>query len=299
MADTQRSLDKGLPEGLPWNGTIGLLLDGVSVPRLAQRLYQWADSPVFEALYLHTRFAELRELSPCLVHIPHQHHPILVQFLLASRQEWGVLVFSEQPWQHMVSHFRWLVSVVHPLGEEVLLRIADPAVVHILLEHAGRIQSPTLFGPCNQFVSADTVRGCWHLDRRPGNTPKADHGRRYRLSDEQICLLDDVNFRNVLLRLNRHMHDYFPDYQTQATPQQRWQHLQQLASAACARGFNSELDITLYANIHGLLGVHALEKHTDLNTLLDTPSGQTPTQRIQHIAQLAERRAEAEQWRPV
>jgi hypothetical protein len=35
-----------------------------------------------------------------------------------------------------------------PQGEEVLLRIADPAVTRALLVHAHSIKDPTLFGPC-------------------------------------------------------------------------------------------------------------------------------------------------------
>jgi hypothetical protein len=46
-------------------------------------------------------------------------------------------------------------------------------------------------------------------------------------------------------------------YQAHATPPQRWEHLHALASAAYDRGLNTELDITLYANIHGFLGERA------------------------------------------
>lgn len=292
MSDAHYPLENGLPQGLPWNGTVGLLLDGVSVENLAQRLYQWGESPVFEPLYHGTRWADLMDISPCLVQINTQGDPVLAQFLSASREEWGYLLFSDHTWEHMIAHLRWLTSVGHPLGEEVLLRIADPAVTHALLTYAESIKDPSLFGPCTHIVTADTALECWHQNLRPGDAPKTDHGKRYRLNAEQISRLDQVNFRNVVMRLDQHMHTHFPHYQAHAAPQQRREHLQALASASYDRGFNSELDITLYANIHGFLGEQALVEHPDLNALLETPSARTLTQRIEHIAHVASQRAE-------
>ncbi|MFJ5240796.1 DUF4123 domain-containing protein [Pseudomonas neuropathica] len=290
MLKSEFPLENGLPQGLPWNGTVGLLLDGVSVEKLPQHLYQWTENPEFEPLYLGTRWAELGDISPCLVQIKAQNNPVLTRFLNASRQEWGHLVFSDQSWDQLVAHFRWLTSVMHPLGEEVLLRIADPAVTHALLAHAETIKDPTLFGPCKQIVTADAALDCWYINNRPGNAPEPDHSKRYRLSEAQLSQLDEVNFRNVVMRLDAHMQEYFPSYQAQSTPQQRWEHLHALASTSYDRGFNTELDITLYANIHGFLGERALEEHPDLDAILKTPSEQTPAQRLERVADIAQER---------
>ncbi len=291
MLKSEFPLENGLPQGLPWNGTVGLLLDGVSIEKLPQHLYQWTENPEFEPLYLGTRWAELGDISPCLVQIKAQNNPVLTRFLNASRQEWGHLVFSDQSWDQLVAHFRWLTSVMHPLGEEVLLRIADPAVTHALLAHAETIKDPTLFGPCTQIVTADAALDCWYINNRPGNAPEPDHSKRYRLSEAQLSQLDEVNFRNVVMRLDAHMQEYFPGYQAQSTPQQRWEHLHALASTSYDRGFNTELDITLYANIHGFLGERALEEHPDLDAILKTPSEQTPAQRLERVADIAQERA--------
>ena len=291
MLKSEFPLENGLPQGLPWNGTVGLLLDGVSVEKLPQHLYQWTENPEFEPLYLGTRWAELGDISPCLVQIKAQNNPILTRFLNASREEWGHLVFSDQSWDQLVAHFRWLTSVMHPLGEEVLLRIADPAVTHALLAHAETIKDPTLFGPCKQIVTADAALDCWYINNRPGSAPAPDHSKRYRLSEAQLSQLDEVNFRNVVMRLDAHMQEYFPSYQAQSTPRQRWEHLHAQASTSYDRGFNTELDITLYANIHGFLGERALEEHPDLDAILKTPSEQTPAQRLEQVADIAQERA--------
>jgi hypothetical protein len=292
MLNSEWTLENGLPQHLPWNGTVGLLLDGVSVEKLPQRLYQWTQSPVFEPLYLGTRWAGVLDISPCLVQIKTPNDPVLTHFLSASGQEWGHLVFSDHPWGDLVAHWRWLTSVWHPQGVEVLLRLADPAVIHALLGQAHSIKDPTLFGPCTHVVTADAALGCWHLNLRPGDAPKANHNKRYRLNDEQLGLLDAVSFRHAVIRIDRHLHEHFPHYQAHTTPSQRWEHLHALASAAYDRGFNTELDITLYANIHGFLGERALEAHPDLDAQLKTPSQQTPTQRLEEVASIASARAE-------
>lgn len=291
MLECHWPLEHGWPQELPWQGSVGLLLDGVSVEKLPQHLYQWAQSPGFETLYFGTRWAELGDLSPCLVQIDSPTNPILAQFLNAARLEWGYLLFSEQPWDQLVAHFRWLTSVSHPQGAEVLLRVADPAVMHALLVHAHSINDPTLFGPCTQIVCADAVLGRWHVNRRPGLAPKADHAQRYRLSDEQISQLDGVNERAVIRRLDKHLHEHFPEFQTNLDQAQRWIYLNELASGAYTRGFYSEHDLTLFANIHGFLGVHALVEHSDLDAQLNTPSARTSTQRLEYIASIAEDRA--------
>ncbi len=292
MLKSDWPLNNGLPQSLPWAGTVGLLLDGVSVENLPQQLYQWSDDPLFEPLYLGTQWAELGDVSPCLIHITSRNNSILAKFLDDPRQEWGYLIFSDQTWSQIVKHFRWLTSVIHPQGEEVLLRVADPAVAHALFSHAESVKDPILFGPCSQIVTADAALGCWHINQRPSKDPEPNHSKRYRLSDEQLSQMDEVNFRSIVLRLDQHMHEYFPSYHAELTPLQRWEHLHALASTSYGRGFNTELDITLYANIHGFLGERALEEHPDLNAILITPSEQTPAQRLERVADIAQERAE-------
>lgn len=177
-----------------------------------------------------------------------------------------------------------------PLGEEVLLRIADPAVTHALLAHAETIKDPTLFGPCKQIVTADAALDCWYINNRPGNararpqqalsierstTQSTGRGELSQCCDASRCTHARV----------------FSSYQAQSTPQQRWEHLHALASTSYDRGFNTELDITLYANIHGFLGELALEEHPDLDAILKTPSEQTPAQRLERVADIAQERA--------
>lgn len=282
-----------LPAELPWSAPAYLLLDGISVDNLAQRLYQWSESPDFDVLYLDTSWAELGDVSPCLVCLTGQQDPALLAFVENSHDEWGYLLFTRASRAELLNHLRWLVSVRHPLGEDMLLRLADPAVVHALLGQAARDNDVTLFGPIEQVVAADRIQDCWHQHQRSGAAGDARHDRPYPLSESQLEILGEVAFRGILIRLDEHMRDYFPDYQHALSQPERWQHLRLLAEQAYAQGFHSEHDITLYANIFGLLGTDALSAHSDIAALVGQPSSLTPTQRIEQAADMAYTRAQS------
>ncbi|MBA1276579.1 MULTISPECIES: DUF4123 domain-containing protein [Pseudomonadaceae] len=277
-----------LPVELPWDVPAYLLLDGVSVDNLAQRLYQWSDSPDFDVLYLDTPWAELADISPSLVRLSGQQDPALVAFVENSHDEWGYLLFSHASRDEVLSHLRWLVRVRHAQGEDMLLRLADPAVVHALFGQSVRDNDATLFGPIGRLVAADRIQACWYQHQCPGSTKVATpHDRPYQLSEFQLEMLGEVGFRGVLIRLDEHLRDYFPNYQSALSPPERWQYLRELAERAYAQGFQSEHEITLYANIFGLLGGDALQTHTDIAELLGQASPLTPSQRIEQAADLA------------
>ena len=281
-----------LPVELPWDVPAYLLLDGISVESLAQRLYQWTESPDFDVLYLETPWAELSDASPCLVRLSGQQDPTFSAFLENSHHEWGYLLFSRADRTELLNHLRWLVRVRHPLGEDMLLRLADPAVVHALFEHSARENDATLFGPIERVVVADRIQACWHQHHCPDSTKVVTpHDRPYQLSEAQLEMLGEVGFRGILIRLDEHLRDYFPDYQHGLSQPERWQHLRALAERAYAQGFQSEHDITLYANIFGLLGKDALQNHADIAALVDQTSSLSPSQRIEQAADLAYARA--------
>lgn len=280
-----------LPAGLSWDAPAYLLLDGISVEALPQRLYEWSESPDFEVLYLDTPWAELSDVSPCLIRLNGQQDPALNAFIENSDDEWGYLLFSRASREELLSHLRWLVCVRHPLGEEMLLRLADPAVIHGLFGLALQEADATLFGPIEQVVIADRIQGRWHQHQYPGVANFTPYDLPYQLSESQLDILGEVAFRGILIRLDEHLHDYFPDYQPALTQPERWQHIRTLAEQAYAQGFQSEHDITLYANIFGLLGADALHAHSDIAALVGQRSSLSPSQRIEQAADLAYARA--------
>ena len=291
MFKPEFSLSDGLPVDLDWQGCTGLLLDAVRLIKLSRHLEQWTNPWVFEPLYTAAHMAGLESLSPRVVKVEGPQQAVLQQFLAEADEEWGYLLFCDGSWETLMEHLRWLTVVRMPYGQDVLLRIADPGVVHGLLDRAVEAGDPTLFGPCHQILLADGALGGWHLHSRPGPASKARHGTRYALSAQDLEVLETVSLRNVMMVLKAHMQHYFPAYLEHVPLTGRWDRLNELVTASYARGFSSELDITLYANIHGYLGEDALNAHPDLEHLLSRGSALTPSQRVEKAAEIARCRA--------
>ncbi|WP_134476893.1 DUF4123 domain-containing protein, partial [Pseudomonas aeruginosa] len=264
-----------LPADLPWTLNAYLLLDGVSVMELPRKLYQWSDTPTFEPLYRDSRWQELLDLSPCLVALDGRQDPILQAFLDNAAQEWGYLLFARVSLPILSQHLRDLLCVQSPHGEPVLLRLADPAVMHSLLEH----ERMELFGPIEQACAPDALEIRWWQHRRSGSAIARDRTQPYRLSEAEFDALGEVSFRQTLMDMDRHMNLYFPGYRPALCGRERFQHLRMLAEQAYRRGMCSARDILLYANIFGYLGEDALDAHADIAVLLDGPSSQSPAQR--------------------
>lgn len=291
MLKPEGSLSDGLPADLDWQGCTGLLLDAVRLIKLSRQLEQWTNPWVFEPLYTAAHMAGLEDLSPRVVKVEGPQQAVLQQFLAEADEEWGYLLFCDGTWQELMDHLRWLTVVRMPYGEDVLLRLADPALAHGLLGRAVEAGDPTLFGPCHQVLLADGALDGWHLHQRPGPAPTARHGTLYALSAPEVEVFETVSFRNAVMLLKTHMQHYFPAYLEHVPLAGRWERLNDLATTAYARGFNSELDITLYANIHGYLGEDALNAHPDLESLLSFGSTLTPSQRVEKVAEIARCRA--------
>ena len=284
-------LSDGLPPNFNWQGCTGLLLDAVRMNLLPHELEQWTNPWVYEPLYTAPNMPGLEDLSPRVIKIDNPQHPVLQQFLAHSHEEWGYLLSGDGTWQALVQHLRWLTRVRLPHGQDVFLRLADPSVAHAVLSHREHEADATMFGPCTQILIPDGALDTWYLHTRPGPALVAQHESPYLFSQAQALVLDDVQFRNTVMRLDQHMRHYFAHYQVDATPAQRWEHLQTLAVRAYEHGFESELDITLYANIHGYLGENALQVHRDLDEALNLVSSLTPAQRVANVAEVARCRA--------
>lgn len=276
-----------LPADLPWAHGAYLLLDGVSLPGLQHKLYEWTENPEFEPLYLGTEWHELNDLSPCLVRLSGFRDPVMQGFIESAQHEWGYLIFAKAGFDEILRHLRWLICVQSAQGEAMLLRLADPAVAHQLLA-AG---SPQLFGPIEQICAADCIEGRWWQHTRAGEPQHQAAQKRYVLSDTELEALGEVSFRQVVMRLDSHMREFFPHYRQTLRGRERVIHLRELAEHAYRQGMGSEREITLYANVFGFLGDQKLENHPDIASLLSDKSPRTPAQRIEQAASLAQVRA--------
>lgn len=280
-----------LSDDLPWERGAYLLLDGVSAPELVQHLVEWAPNPQFEMLYQGTRYQELLDLSPCLIQLDGSHSPILRPFLEHAADEWGYLLFSAQSPDSIAQHLRWLLSVQLQQGELAILRLADPAVIHALLTLAQGRQDSRLFGPIEQICAADVLADTWHQHQRPGQQMLPNYSRPYVLSEAEQEALAEVSIRQSVLELSRHMRRYFPAYGADLPPAERLARMQALATEAYQRGYGSAREIAMFANLFGYLGDRALDDYPDLARLLGEASDETPAQRLEQAAHIAQQRA--------
>ncbi|WP_442113419.1 DUF4123 domain-containing protein [Pseudomonas sp. NUPR-001] len=274
-----------LPHDLPWATPAYLLLDGVSLPGLQQHLHPWSNSVY--CLYRHTRWHELCEISPCLVVLNGRDDPLLAHFQQHAAREWGYLLFSDVEAFTLCKHWRHLLSVEQAEGVEVMPRIADPAVMQPLFAMAEQAHSARWFGPVSHVCLPDGVQGCWWQYTQAAQANAEP--KRYRLTDEELTALGNVEFRTAVSAVSEHLHLHFPAFLATQTAAERRQSVHSMMEEAYQLGFCSDQELTLYANVHGYLAGQPISE--DIVQLLTQSTPDTPLTRVKRAAELAERRA--------
>jgi hypothetical protein len=279
-----------LPDDFPWHQTVGLLLDAIQIKDLLRRLYEWSGAPEFDVLYTSTQWAEISNLSPCLIRVRDPYDPALQAYLANTGDDWGYLLVSDGSWDELLAHMRFLTSFCPMAEEEMYLRISYPDVAHALFApecHPGA----EVFGPCVQVVVAnDTFEG-WQQYSRPGARPLTVPNTPYRPNDAQWVALQATGLRHTVKNLYRHMVEFFPAYRPDLAPRQRFECVHQLADSAIESGFRTRQEIWLYANVFGFLGDEGVQSHPDIVNLLTTESDLTSLQRVDRAAALAQQRS--------
>ena len=272
-----------LPDDLPWMLPAYLLLDGVSVPDLLPQLRRWGRATY--CLYLNTRWHELSDISPCLVALEGRADPLLDWFAEHASLESGYLLFSAANVQTLLEHWRQLLSVEQAEGVAIMPRIADPAVMHQLLCLAEQGNSARWFGPVAHVCLPDGVEGVWHQHRRLDQA-RAEP-QTYRLSDQELTALGEVEFRNAVSSLSEYLQAHFPAFMARFALPERRQYAQQLTTEAYGKGFSSEQDVTLYAIVFACLAGQPVTDHPDIAQLLAGEVTGTPSERVERAAELA------------
>lgn len=157
----------------PWpsHGSVALILDGVAIPELGKRIYQWAgDHPVdAECLYVTTRWEPIAEYSPWLVWLGCPEDPVLEGFLeQGAREEQGYLLVSNATRDDCSRWIRSHLQVERLPGCEELTRIAHPALARAVIgSNLGGFPA----GVIRQLILPDCIDEQWHRVE-----PPAPHG---------------------------------------------------------------------------------------------------------------------------
>ncbi|MCC4265889.1 DUF4123 domain-containing protein [Oceanimonas baumannii] len=266
-----------------------LLLDGATRQNLLTLIYEQQSAPEFELLYLNSELDELCDISPCLVAVS-TDDDLFARFCEQGISgEWGYMLCFSAPWHEVTAHLRRLMKVIHPSGEEVYLKLAAPSVMAAMLQN--ELRRPALMGPISEIITIDSYAG--ELSRFVNEAPFFnDDDTLLRLTEEDMVLLSEADFRRVCIGLMTHMQRYFPEWCNRPEDGQTscWKRVLSIAELAYEQGFQSERDITMFANILGYLNTDSIDQaeYSNIHQLLYADSETVASQRLSIAAQYAQ-----------
>lgn len=270
---------------LPWQThTISLLLDGINVKNLLHRFYTQNNTSTFEVLYLQTPFAQLYDISPCLVKLDNINNPHLQAYLNNLADDWGYILISDQTWQQQIDHLRNLILVQSSRDEEpTILKIADPLVAKSLFGLAQNQEDTQFFGAFTQIYTTDIIDNQLDSYQRPTDKHIVPLTLPYQLSKAQDEQLDKVETKRNNHKLYLHMQQYFPTFLANHSEPDKKQIICNLIQEAENKGYTTPMEQTYYLNIHGYLGNNVLQEHPNIFQLVQ----QQTLQSLQKAAELA------------
>ncbi|WP_429179636.1 DUF4123 domain-containing protein [Aeromonas salmonicida] len=259
-----------------------LLLDGARIPELERVLFEQDDAPAYQPIYLYAPWDSLREVSPCLVCAT----PNLLDWFMQNREpSWGYLLSSQLGLLPLAERLRALIEVESPYGSRILLKLAMPETMWRLFMD----DEPWLWQDVEQVwipVRQANQPVWWHKTVSPELGEPV--GKRFRLSDAQWTRLGEVSWQHTLDVIRQHMASWFPARLQEQIEPAAW--IARWAEQAYGKGFESERDLLLFFNVLGYLGSGWFEQdeYPRIKALITQPSAQTPSQRIEQAAELAE-----------
>ncbi|QMV12834.1 DUF4123 domain-containing protein [Vibrio spartinae] len=256
-----------------------LLVDGGQIEQLAQSLYQVPDLKTPEPIYMRPPFDGLKAVSPYLVEAT---EPVRQWFMAQNKPTAGFFFTSAWPQLSLSDYLRHLIQIISPYGSEIYLKMAHSEVAWVLLSSASQL----FWHPLEQ-AWLPTRMGWQHLTRPEFQSALPDFP--LKLDDKQWTGLGEISERNARERLYHHMETYFPRSLQEQPEPTIW--LNSLIEQGKTLGFESEQEQLLYLNIIGYLGESAIndeQQYPDIRQLIHQPSQQTPEQRLERAAGLAQ-----------
>ncbi|MEL7893838.1 DUF4123 domain-containing protein [Vreelandella neptunia] len=252
----------------PRNRNVFLILDGVRVKKIAQRLYTWSEGNLnAELLYAGTPLSSLNDISPWLIQLSGPQDLVLKSYLAqGTLPEWGYLIESDASLTDVAKHYRQLLVVLHPLGTPMMLRVADPAVMAAMLpDNSSTATAP--WGPIQQLHLPDAVKSAWqhHAPQATTEAPLTLDVSGYPLNEEQHQRLQSCNRRRDIRHLMAFVEQHHGGWPCADSTLQRFRLLALLVEDARHCGFNSPKEWALLCTLMARLNLtswKALEQHS-------------------------------------
>ncbi|MFC3284159.1 DUF4123 domain-containing protein [Litchfieldella rifensis] len=246
----------------PIEHQVYLMLDGVRVPELPRKLYEWSDGRLnADLLYAGTPWAEVKDVSPWLVQLAGHDDPVLQHFLEEGLEgEWGYLMACQADLGETADHLKSLIQVRHPANVPMLLRLADPAVITALLTE-GSSSSQLPWGPIEQLIVPDAVSGEWRSWSPESSTalpPKIDP-TGYQLTETQVQRLKTCDLRRDIRHLMGFVDEYCPGWLLISSDAERYARLAEIVHQGREMGFSSLREWGLLCTLMARLQVTSLD----------------------------------------
>lgn len=253
-----------------------LLLDGSQISGLEKKLYSLLGNPELEPIYLYPPWDQLREVTPYLVKAS---DTLIDWYLKNCASNEGYFIASKEKGEIIAESLRKRIQVKSPYGSDVFFKMAHSEASWIFFE-----DEHPLFWQHIQAVWIPTRSG-WKHKKSPQKSI-LEGMSRVEVTDEQWKRLGEISWHNTVGNIRKYLAKWFPAQIPQ--PSDEW--LNQHATQAYNKGFSSERDLLLYFSILGFLGEDALHqnRYPDIQALVNKPSLDTPSQRIEKAADLAE-----------
>lgn len=273
------SFDDYMPEIEASDGEdLYLFIDGSQFDNLPKLLYSVSGSIDLEPIYLDHPYDALLEVSPYIVRLTKEFRH---WFFEQNKVIAGFFFSSNKPIDELGDHFRNLIKVVSAYGSDVYFKMANSECAWVFLE----TDSPYYWNVMNQ-VWVPTRFG-WKELNRTENFVKQQLVFPFKISEAHWSMLGEISWRNSLEEVREHLEKYFPQLINTQSEFDKW--LDSEAKVAYRKGFVSVRDLAFYFNIIGYLGINAVnsEQFPEISQLLNQPSLETPSQRIERAAELA------------
>jgi hypothetical protein len=246
----------------PEDHQVGLVLDGVAIPRLGEKIYQWGEGQVGDAecLYAVTRWEVVSEVSPWLVWLEGPEDPILGAFLdRGPEEEAGYLLVSAVDRASCTRWMRAHLQVEVARGIEDLMRIAHPALARSVL---GENLSGCPAGVVDRVIVPDRISRQWVSVESPASQAGriAKPIEKVVVSPELTAAFDAFNQRQRVLQVWSSLDDSMRNQIGGPDLQNAYPKLQRLLSDALDNGHDN-----LRAMMHYLFA--EFEQQPDIGAL--------------------------------
>lgn len=255
-----------------------LVVDGAQVDELARALYRLEGQIELEPIYMQPPHNELLSVSPYVIEATKY---VKEWFFKLNKPLAGYFISSVSPLAEICENFRNIITAESPYGSRIYIKMANAECAWVFYS----TQSPQ-FWVHTAKVWIATRRGWQYLESPFSELPPYE--KELKVSDEQWRLLGDISWDNTIEKLENHMMKWFSHEFELHKNSESW--IRYHADSAYSQGFTTERDLLMYINIIGFLGEENFldtAQHPDIHELLEQPSLQTPSQRVEAAANLA------------